>query len=99
VTLPLFKQCLLHLLVLRGDIGPIRGFWHALYFSVVTMTTLGFGDIHANPDSWVGQTLLMIQVLLGYILLAALDFEQSFRFIQGIDPTDFSKDVNAFFEF
>jgi hypothetical protein len=55
-----------------GKVGDIRGFWHALYFSVVTMTTLGFGDIAANPDSWVGQTLLMIQVILGYVLLGAL---------------------------
>ena len=36
------------------------------------MTTLGFGDIHANPDSWPGQLLLMIQVILGYIILGAL---------------------------
>jgi hypothetical protein len=55
-----------------GKVGDIRGFWHTLYFSVVTMTTLGFGDIAANPDSWVGQTLLMIQVILGYVLLGAL---------------------------
>ncbi len=53
-------------------VGDIRGFWHALYFSVVTMTTLGFGDIAANPDSWCGQTLLMLQVILGYVLLGAL---------------------------
>jgi uncharacterized protein YjbI with pentapeptide repeats len=53
-------------------VGEIRGFWHALYFSVVTMTTLGFGDIAANPDSWEGQTLLMLQVILGYVLLGAL---------------------------
>ena len=50
----------------------IREFWRALYFSVVTMTTLGFGDIAANPDSWAGQTLLMLQVILGYVLLGAL---------------------------
>jgi len=54
------------------DGSNLRGFLHAFYFSVVTMTTLGFGDIHANPDSWAGQLLLMLQVLLGYILLAAL---------------------------
>ena len=53
-------------------VGDIRGFWHALYFSIVTMTTLGFGDIAANPDSWLGQTLLMFQVILGYVLLGAL---------------------------
>ncbi|MHC4425480.1 MAG: ion channel [Planctomycetota bacterium] len=55
-----------------GNVGDIRGLWHAVYFSVVTMTTLGFGDIAANPDSWLGQTLLMFQVILGYVLLGAL---------------------------
>jgi hypothetical protein len=53
-------------------VGDIRGFVHALYFSVVTMTTLGFGDIAANPDSWPGQVVLMVQVILGYVLLGAL---------------------------
>lgn len=53
-------------------VGDIRGLWHVFYFSVVTMTTLGFGDIAANPDSWLGQTLLMFQVILGYVLLGAL---------------------------
>ncbi|MBN2018750.1 MAG: pentapeptide repeat-containing protein [Sedimentisphaerales bacterium] len=58
--------------IVNGVVGDIRGLWHALYFSVVTMTTLGFGDIAANPDSWIGQTLLMLQVILGYVLLGAL---------------------------
>ena len=42
------------------------------YFSVVTMTTLGFGDIRANPKSPVGHIVLSIHVLLGYVLLGAL---------------------------
>jgi len=55
-----------------GNVGDIHGFIHALYFSVVTMTTLGFGDIAANPRSTGGQLLLMLQVVLGYVLLGAL---------------------------
>ena len=58
--------------MVNREVGDVRGLWQALYFSVVTMTTLGFGDIAANPDSWVGQTLLMLQVILGYVLLGAL---------------------------
>ena len=58
------------LLEVRG--GELRGLLHAVYFSVVTMTTLGFGDIHANPGSPPGQILLMVQVILGYMLLGAL---------------------------
>ncbi len=42
------------------------------YFSVVTMTTLGFGDMHADPQSVWGHILLTIQVILGYLLLGAL---------------------------
>jgi len=55
--------------VVYGKVGEIRGLWHAFYFSVVTMTTLGFGDIAANPGSWVGQTLLMFQVILAELLM------------------------------
>jgi hypothetical protein len=47
---------------------PVR----TLYFSIVTMTTLGLGDMCANPESWVGHLLLAAQVLLGYTLLAVL---------------------------
>ncbi|MCK4374777.1 MAG: pentapeptide repeat-containing protein [Candidatus Brocadiae bacterium] len=64
----LCPQCLM----VRGEVGAVRGFLHAFYFSVVTQTTLGFGDIHANPASPYGQLLLMLQVLLGYVLLGAL---------------------------
>ncbi|QGW77070.1 hypothetical protein GPJ81_10400 [Pseudomonas alkylphenolica] len=47
---------------------PIR----SLYFSIVTMTTLGFGDMHASPDSWLAPCIIMIQVLYGYVLLGGL---------------------------
>ncbi len=47
---------------------PLR----TLYFSIVTMTTLGFGDMYANAQSILGHLLLMLQVILGYALLGAL---------------------------
>ena len=47
---------------------PLR----TLYFSIVTMTTLGFGDMYANAHSVFGHILLSIQVILGYVLLGAL---------------------------
>jgi len=73
-------------------VGDIRGFWHALYFSVVTMTTLGFGDIAANPDSWGGQTLLMLQVILGYVLLGALVTRFAVLFTAGGPAGKFSNE-------
>ena len=51
-----------------GWLVPMR----ALYFSVVTMTTLGFGDMFARGQSLFGHLLLILQVLLGYVLLGAL---------------------------
>ena len=54
------------------QVPSIRGFGHACYFSVVTMTTLGFGDLYANPESGLGQFALATQVLLGYVMLGAL---------------------------
>jgi len=78
--------------MVNNIVGDIRGFWHALYFSVVTMTTLGFGDIAANPDSWGGQTLLMIQVILGYVLLGALVTRFAVLFTAGGPAGKFAKE-------
>jgi uncharacterized protein YjbI with pentapeptide repeats len=71
------------LVIVNKVVGDIRGFWQGLYFSVVTMTTLGFGDIAANPNSWGGQTLLMVQVILGYVLLGALVTRFAVLFMAG----------------
>jgi voltage-gated potassium channel len=43
-------------------------FLNALYYTVVTMTTLGFGDI--VPRTWDGKVLLIIQSLLSYFMFA-----------------------------
>jgi hypothetical protein len=65
-------------LVVQPEIGEVA--WHyfgralirPVYFSVVTMTTLGFGDMYANKGSIAGHVLLILQVILGYVLLGAL---------------------------
>ena len=55
----------------KGNLFGLR-FLRAFYFSVVTMTTLGFGDITAHPLSIIGHLLVIIQVVIGYILLGGL---------------------------
>jgi len=62
-----------------------------IYFSVVTMTTLGFGDMYARAWSWPGHLLLMAQVLLGYVLLAALVTRFAVLFTAGGPAGRFSK--------
>ena len=51
---------------------PIR----SVYFSIIAMTMLGFGDMYAKAHSFVrglvGHVLLALQVILGYVLLGAL---------------------------
>jgi len=41
-----------------------------LYFSVVTLTSLGYGDI--TPATAVGQATVMVEVVVGYVLLGGL---------------------------
>ncbi|THB72737.1 MAG: hypothetical protein D6B28_04990 [Gammaproteobacteria bacterium] len=64
---------------LDARIVPLR----AIYFSIVTMTTLGFGDLHATATSAAGHLLLIIQVLVGYMLLGALITRLAIMFTAG----------------
>lgn len=47
-------------------------FISALYYSVVTFTTLGYGDI--TPKEVLGQILVMFEVIIGYIMLGIYVF-------------------------
>ena len=47
-----------------------HGFIHYLYFSVVTFTTLGYGDI--TPITAAGRAVLIIHIAIGYLGLGAL---------------------------
>jgi len=56
----------------HGPIDYLTLMIRSVYFSIVTMTTLGFGDMKAYPYSNWGHICLIFQVLLGYVLLGAL---------------------------
>lgn len=49
-----------------------NGFIRNFYFSIITMSTLGFGDIHPSMNCWLGQIIVIIQVVYGYILFGSL---------------------------
>jgi hypothetical protein len=76
--------------VIPGWLVPVR----AVYFSVVTMTTLGFGDMHANCQSFWGHVLLTLQVLLGYVLLGALVTRFAVLFTAGGPAGRFAESVS-----
>ena len=75
-----------------GWLVPLR----AVYFSIVTMTTLGFGDMYANAHSVVrglfGHVLLALQVILGYVLLGALVTRFAVLFTAGGPAGKFADD-------
>jgi uncharacterized protein YjbI with pentapeptide repeats len=84
-------------LVVQPEIGEAA--WHyfgrvmirPVYFSVVTMTTLGFGDMYANKESIAGHVLLILQVILGYVLLGALVTRFAVLFTAGGPAGKFAK--------
>jgi len=49
-----------------------------LYFSVVTFSTLGFGDV--TPCHWAGELAVMIEVFIGYLMLGWLVSQLGARF-------------------
>lgn len=63
-----------------------------IYFSVVTMTTLWFGDMYANKGSIAGHVLLILQVILGYVLLGALVTRFAVLFTAGGPAGKFAKE-------
>lgn len=74
-----------------GEVTQVAVPWwmipfRALYFSIVTMTTLGFGDVVAGTQGiagLIGHILLTFQVLLGYVMLAALVSRLAVLFQEG----------------
>ena len=52
------------------DYGSHRTVFSPLYYSIVTLTTLGYGDV--VPASVPGQVLAVTQAILGYVGLGGL---------------------------
>ncbi|KAL3085628.1 hypothetical protein niasHT_037369 [Heterodera trifolii] len=44
----------------------------AIYFSITTMATSGFGDYHPDTDSWMEVIVAMVYLSVGIVLLSAL---------------------------
>lgn len=52
------------------DVGLPLTFWKSFYFSIVTFTTLGFGDVVA--DNTLARILVTLEVIFGYVMLGGL---------------------------
>nr|WP_319492932.1 pentapeptide repeat-containing protein [uncultured Desulfobacter sp.] len=54
------------------NLSPGLRFVRSLYFSVVTTSTVGFGDISASRTSILSNVVIILHVMIGYMLLGAL---------------------------
>jgi hypothetical protein len=50
--------------------GSAQSWITPFYYSIVTYTTLGFGDI--TPQHWIGEIIVVVEVVLGYTTLGLL---------------------------
>lgn len=57
--------------ILAGAGPLLLKFIRSFYFSIIVMTGLGFGEIHASSSSYMGHIIIISQSLTGYILLGA----------------------------
>ncbi len=58
--------------VLAGDFNRKLNPISATYFSVVTMTTLGYGDIQLKEGAWPGQVIVVCQLVVGLYFVSTL---------------------------
>ncbi len=71
-----FLEVVLTLVVVMGSImymieGPEHGFNsipHSIYWAIVTLTTVGYGDI--APQTFLGQALASVVMIIGYAIIA-----------------------------
>ncbi len=47
--------------------GQFSNIWEAMYFAIVTITTVGYGDI--TPISWQGRAITIVMILSGIALI------------------------------
>jgi hypothetical protein len=55
---------------LIDDKQLLRSFVDAFYFTVITLTTVGYGDI--TPTTEIGRVAVALEAFVGFVLLATL---------------------------
>ncbi len=66
----LFGTVYAHVPSLLNTTRAVNSWWTPYYYSFVTFTTLGFGDV--TPGSLAGEIIVTIEVILGYLTLGIL---------------------------
>jgi uncharacterized protein YjbI with pentapeptide repeats len=79
ITIMFFATIYYYLLGDSSFNKPFPSFMSAIYYSVVTFSTLGYGDITPNTDNSFTLIIVILEVLIGYALLGVLLFVLSNR--------------------
>jgi voltage-gated potassium channel len=61
------------------DTGDFKGFWNGIWWAVVTVTTVGYGDIY--PTTVVGRIVAIVLMFVGIGFLAVLTATIASRFV------------------
>ncbi|KAK3257254.1 hypothetical protein CYMTET_33652 [Cymbomonas tetramitiformis] len=73
----------------RNDNTEVNNFFDALYFSTITLTTVGFGDI--TPKTTIARLVTSCSVLLGVLLIPAQLTSLAASLMQVVDePTEYN---------
>lgn len=69
-TIPIFA-CVYYMLPEKSwsYVGEIRTYLDAMYYSAITITTLGFGDI--TPNNGLARSITMIEVITGVVVVGS----------------------------
>ncbi len=77
------------------EIGVLESLAHSLYFSGVTLMTVGYGDV--TPIGW-GRLLALIEALIGYILPTAF-FLKFWQYSAELKAEDRQKEEQRKFDY
>jgi voltage-gated potassium channel len=72
------------------DIGDFATFWDGVWWAVVTVTTVGYGDLY--PQTVAGRIIGMVVMLLGVGFLAVLTATVASHFVR-VDEADSTAEI------
>ncbi|TNF45873.1 ion transporter [bacterium] len=94
ITVFLFAVCTLVIIfgslmyVIEGEVNGFTSIPKSIYWAIVTMTTVGYGDL--SPSTALGQALASVIMILGYSIIAVPTGIFTVQFSQAL-----SKDVST----
>jgi voltage-gated potassium channel len=68
------------------DPGEFKSYWDGIWWAVVTVTTVGYGDIH--PDNVAGRIVAIVLMIVGIGFLSVLTATIASHFIQSDTSSD-----------